>query len=65
MNIQELIQNQCIQKIIYIHKATFIINEDKYLPAEHKSKVQKLFRSELEDTYRLCLPFFTKEVDKK
>ena len=65
MNLQELIQNQCLQKIMYIHKATSIINEDKYLPPQEKTQIQKLFMTELKDTYKLCLPFFANTPSEK
>ena len=35
-----------------------IINEDKYIPSQEKSKIHQNFISELQATYKLCLPFF-------
>lgn len=41
-----------------------IIHESQYLPVEQKSNLLKIFKSELQDTYTLCLPFFKDSVNK-
>lgn len=58
MNSKDFVENYCIQKISTIYRKMNIIYESKYIPLEQKSNLLNTFRSELQDTYKLCLPYF-------
>ena len=64
MSIHEWVQNHCIQTISTIYRKMNIISESEYLPLQQKSNLLKIFRSELQDTYTLCLPFFSDSSNK-
>lgn len=64
MSTKEWVENHCIQTISTIYRKMNIINESQYIPPQQKANLQKIFISELQDTYTLCLPFFANDGSK-
>ena len=64
MSTKEWVENHCIQTISTIYRKINIINDSHYIPPQQKANLQKIFISELQDTYKLCLPFFTNDGSK-